>query len=80
MTAFLIGGDPPLSMRYLAHDLRASVEDQEVDGSEGIRVTVEERRGWWMSREVSVARFEPAPSTGCLVGGLRRVLRLEARW
>lgn len=36
--AFLVGGTPPLSMRYLAHDLRATVEDRE----EGLQVSVEE--------------------------------------
>lgn len=53
VSMFLARGTPPLAMRYLAHDLEVSVQDQ----SEGLWVTLEERRGWWAPPETQLRRF-----------------------
>lgn len=53
VSLLLIRGTPPLAMRYLAHDLEVSVRDE----GEGLRVALEERRGWWAPPETRLHRF-----------------------
>jgi hypothetical protein len=54
VTAVLVGGSPPLTMRYLAHDLEVSVHDDRG----GLMVEIEERRGWWTPPHTKLVRFK----------------------